>query len=273
MALDNDILKFRKQVISLMQVTTSDKELINAIYLHSKIQDIEADQVKIITDRLMNIILVYYGVKEKDHPIYVDMKEALPKELKKYYAGYTLEEISYGINGAIRGFFGEIKNGHFTVSLKMFRELINVYTQSDLRKKLIGEFKQRRNELDITPYKSEDEQQQIVFNSLCYKFGKYKDTNDECYLSGIDYNALLKFGAMPDFNEFMPMAFVKIRESNKQFKDTDRVGNVITLSEGIIKQFRNTTELEAKKMTLKKFYDSLIAENKELELFINSKTE
>lgn len=262
--------EFRKHVFGKMKLAPSQVELAEAIYYGRYCKTATLVDIKQATDELVNVMMVYFGMEDKKSTVLETMRELLPAELKKYYPHLTIEEITIAINKGIRNDFGDYDA--FRPSLKLFRDLINRYENSDMRRGIRKEFSEAKAQFQPSDFISEERQEEIIINGVIESFKKYSDKREDFYIQSRNYDTLMDYCALPDFKEHLPLASSLVKAKKKEFNPKDRDMKPIELSDALKRLFIITATVEAKKMALKKFYDQLLEAGKTIEDYITVET-
>lgn len=251
-----------KQVFEKELLNESYRELAEAVICGSKCGSLIPQELTGTTNPLMNELFAYYGQNINDETASF-MKGAIPIELKKFHPDMTIEEISMGVRLALREQFGEII--YKTVSIKLFNELVNKYSNSEPRKRVLSAYAKARESMrPETNILTQEDKDRFIIDALCQKHEKFcKEGPQSIVLTFMDYDALLKFTPTPDYKEFLLPAAERLKELKPK-------GNETTMTDEMKRFMGNSIAGEAKKMAVEKLFKSLQDEGATLKDYMKS---
>lgn len=237
------------EIFNKKMLNESFRELTTAILCGKKCGGLKPAQMRKTTDELMNEMFIYYGQNINAETTAM-MKDIFPIELNKFHPGFTLEEIAVGVRMSMREMFGEIE--YKKVSIKLLNELINKYSISQMRQKVISAYNTCMETMQVeTKFMTPEQKEQYVIDSICNKHERFvKQGKEFVILSFMDYESLARHAAVPDFKEFVELAATR-------FKDNRPKGNATTIEMELNRQMALSIASEAKKMAIESLFQKL----------------
>ncbi len=249
------------EIFSKKMLNESFRDLTKAILCGRKCGVLKPEQMRTETDDLLKEFFVYYGQNINTETITI-MKEIYPIELNKFHPGFTIEEICLGVRMSMREMFGEIE--YKKVSIKLLNELINKYTISPMRQKVISAYNACMETMQVeTQFMTPEQKEEYVINSICNKHDRFvKQGKEFVILSFMDYESLCRHAPVPDFKEFVKLAA-------ERFKENRPKGNATTIEMEVNRQLALTIASEAKKMAIESLFQQLKESNTTLKQYIS----